>query len=76
VLLETYTNIGVLINSEKTLTSSSERSLLKNLSAWLGLITLARNKPILQRHLGPKDVLISAFDTGRLIVAIPLCARC
>ena len=49
VLLETYTNVRVLIQSEKTATMASERSLLKNLGTWLGSITLARNKPILHK---------------------------
>jgi len=42
VLVETFSNIHILLNSEKTLASSSERTLLKNLGSWLGLITLAR----------------------------------
>jgi len=49
VLLETYANIRILIQSEKTATSSSDRTLLKNLGIWLGSITLARNKPILHK---------------------------
>ena len=54
VLRETYANIQILLNSEKTVTSSSERSLLKNLGSWLGGLTLARNKPIRHKNIAFK----------------------
>ena len=38
----------VLLRSDKGVANFSDRSLLKNLGHWLGLLTLARNKPILQ----------------------------
>ncbi len=64
VLMETYTNIHILLNSQKisASSSSSERSLLKNLGAWLGLQTIARNKPILHRDLPLKQLIISVQD--------------
>ena len=47
VMLEvTYYNIQVLLRNDKIVSSSSERSLLKNLGSWLGLLTIAKNKPI------------------------------
>lgn len=54
VLRETYANIQILLNSEKSITSSSERNLLKNLGSWLGGITLARNKPIRHKNIAFK----------------------
>lgn len=39
----------VLLQSDKVPANFSDRSLLKNLGHWLGLQTLARNKPILMR---------------------------
>lgn len=54
VLRETYANILKLLNSDKTLSSSSERSLLKNLGAWLGGLTLARDKPIKHKDVSFK----------------------
>ncbi|CAG8600334.1 5031_t:CDS:2, partial [Diversispora eburnea] len=42
VLRETFANIKILLNSQKTIESASERSLLKNLGSWLGGMTLAR----------------------------------
>jgi CCR4-NOT transcription complex subunit 1 len=55
VLTETYTNIRALLSSEKTATSSQERTLLKNLGSWLGLVTLAKNKPIKHKDLALKE---------------------
>lgn len=37
----------VLLTSDKAAANFSDRSLLKNLGHWLGMITLAKNKPIL-----------------------------
>jgi CCR4-NOT transcription complex subunit 1 len=54
VLHETFANINVLLNSEKTVQSSSERSLLKNLGSWLGGMTLAKNKPIKHKNIAFK----------------------
>lgn len=51
VLAETIANILILLNSEKTISNSSERSLLKNLGSWLGRLTLAKNKPILHKSI-------------------------
>ena len=35
------------MRSDKGVNNFSDRSLLKNLGHWLGLLTLAKNKPIL-----------------------------
>ncbi|KAI7885612.1 Not1-domain-containing protein [Lichtheimia hyalospora FSU 10163] len=75
VLRETYANIQVLLNSEKTVSSSSERSLLKNLGSWLGGMTLARNKPIRHKHIALKDLLLEGYDNNRLIVVIPFVCK-
>ncbi|KAL7323175.1 CCR4-NOT core subunit cdc39, variant 5 [Mucor circinelloides] len=75
VLCETYANISILLNSEKTVSNSSERSLLKNLGSWLGKMTLAKNKPILHKHIAFKDLLLEGYDTQRLIVVIPFVCK-
>ncbi|CAB3987607.1 CCR4-NOT transcription complex subunit 1 isoform X5 [Paramuricea clavata] len=51
VLQETYRNIKVLLQSDKVPANFSDRSLLKNLGHWLGLMTLAQNKPVLMREM-------------------------
>lgn len=75
VLIESFAKSSSLLNSEKTVTSSTERTLLKNLGSWLGAITLARNKPIKHDNLAFKELLIQGFDCGRLIVAIPFVCK-
>jgi CCR4-NOT transcription complex subunit 1 len=70
-----YHNIGKLLRSPKITTSSSERSYLKNLGIWLGQITLARNRPILQRMLDCKELLLQGYETGKLIAVAPFLAK-
>ena len=50
----------MLLSSAKIRSSSSQRSLLKNLGSWLGQITLARNKAILMRDLDMKELICDA----------------
>ncbi|TPX41510.1 hypothetical protein SeLEV6574_g06049 [Synchytrium endobioticum] len=75
LLIETFLSIRNLLNSEKTVTSSQERTLLKNLGTWLGFITLAKNKPIKHKHLSFKDLLVEGFEHNRLIVVIPFVCK-
>ena len=58
----------VILQADKTSNNFSDRAILKNLGHWLGMQTLAKNKPILQivsrgmRSLGlapPREVQIS-----------------
>ncbi|KAJ9083831.1 CCR4-NOT core subunit cdc39 [Entomophthora muscae] len=75
ILDETFYNIDLLIRSEKTLTSAQERGLLKSLGSWLGLITLAKNRPILHNQMSFKDLLLDGFISQRLIVVIPFTCK-
>ncbi|KAI8988678.1 CCR4-Not complex component, Not1-domain-containing protein [Pilobolus umbonatus] len=75
VLRETFVNIKILLNSENTVSSSTERTLLKNLGSWLGGMTLAQNKPIKQKYVSFKDLLLEGYDTNRLIVIIPFVCK-
>lgn len=75
VLYETFVKLATLLNSEKTVQSSTERTLLKNLGSWLGGLTLAKNKPIKQQNIGFKELLIQGYDSNRLIVAIPFVCK-
>lgn len=75
ILHETLVRSTVLLNSEKTVQSSSERSYLKNLGSWLGSITLAKNKPIKHSNIAFKDLLIQGYDANRLMVAIPFVCK-
>ncbi|KAJ3305272.1 hypothetical protein HDV03_001870 [Kappamyces sp. JEL0829] len=75
ILFETLSRIKDLVNSEKTVNSSQERSYLKNLGAWLGAITLAKNKPIKHKNIAFKHLLMEGFEHKRLIVVIPFVCK-
>jgi CCR4-NOT transcription complex subunit 1 len=75
VLASVFRNVSKLLASPKITTSTTERSLLKNLGSFLGHMTLARNKPVLQRKLDVKEVLCQGFETGRLIAVTPFVAK-
>lgn len=75
VLYETFVKLSTLLNSEKTVQSSTERTLLKNLGSWLGGLTLAKDKPIRQNNIAFKQLLIEGYDSERLIVAIPFVCK-
>jgi CCR4-NOT transcription complex subunit 1 len=75
VLDSVYHNVTKLLQSPNITTSSSERSLLRNLGIWLGQTTLARNKPLLQRRVNLKELLFWGYGTGRLIAVCSFVAR-
>jgi CCR4-NOT transcription complex subunit 1 len=75
ILHETFVKSAALLNAEKTMQSSSERAILKNVGSWLGTITLARDQPIKHKNLAYKDMLLEAYDNTRLIVAIPFVCK-
>lgn len=75
VLRETLLNARILLNSPKTLDSSDDRNVLKNLGSWLGGLTLARDIPIRHKHLSLKDVLIEGYESGRLFIVIPFVCK-
>ncbi|CAI4215426.1 unnamed protein product [Parascedosporium putredinis] len=75
VLRETYSSVSRMLNAETTLQNSTERTHLKNLGGWLGLLTLARNKPIKHRNIAFKKLLLEAHDTKRLVVVIPFVCK-
>ncbi|KAJ8950014.1 hypothetical protein NQ318_002425 [Aromia moschata] len=77
VTRETFRNIRVLLRSDKAIANFSDRSLLKNLGHWLGMLTLSRNKPILQIDLDLKSLLVEAYHKGQqeLLYVVPFVAK-
>ncbi len=55
------------MTNDKSIANFSDRSLLKNLGHWLGLITLARNMPILLVDLDLKPLIIEAHQIGQQV---------
>ncbi|PLW31504.1 hypothetical protein PCANC_21074 [Puccinia coronata f. sp. avenae] len=66
---------ALMLNSEQTLKSGTDRTILKNLAWWLGSLTLAKNLPIKHHKIAFKDLLIQGFNSNRLIVAIPFVCK-
>jgi len=75
VLRQTYISVSRMLNAESTMQSSTDRTQLKYLGAWLGLLTLARDQPIKHRYIAFKQLLIEAHDTKRLVVVVPFVCK-
>ncbi|OJJ51485.1 hypothetical protein ASPZODRAFT_393809 [Penicilliopsis zonata CBS 506.65] len=75
VLRETYVSLNRLLNSEATLNSSTDRGHLKNLGAWLGSLTIAKDKPIKHKDVYFKGLLMEGFDSQRLMIVIPFTCK-
>ncbi|CAD7076764.1 unnamed protein product [Hermetia illucens] len=77
VTRETFRNIRVLLRSDKGIANFSDRSLLKNLGHWLGMMTLARNRPILQIDIDLKSLVVEAYHKGQqeLLYVVPFVAK-
>lgn len=77
VTKETFRNIRVLLRSDKGIENFSDRSLLKNLGHWLGMMTLGRNRPILHIDLDLKSLLVEAYHKGQqeLLYVVPFVAK-
>ncbi|KAK2750994.1 hypothetical protein FQN57_000069 [Myotisia sp. PD_48] len=75
VIRETYVSAIRLLNSESTMNSTIDRTHLKNIGGWLGSLTIAKDKPIKHKNIYFKDLLIEAFDSQRLMVAIPFTCK-
>ena len=65
VIKETYKDIDILLRLDKSKGNFSDRSVLKNLGHWLGLMLLARNKPILMVDLDMKHLIIEAYHASQ-----------
>ncbi|PTU21663.1 hypothetical protein P175DRAFT_0500547 [Aspergillus ochraceoroseus IBT 24754] len=75
VLRETYASTSKLLNSEGTLNSPPERGHLKNLGAWLGSLTIAKDKPIKHKDIYFKGLLLEGYDSQRLTIVIPFTCK-
>ncbi|CAF4400112.1 unnamed protein product, partial [Adineta steineri] len=67
----------ILLLSDKQINNIPDRTLLKNLGHWLGLITIGRNKPIIATDLEVKSLVIEAYHTGPqdLLYIIPFVSK-
>jgi CCR4-NOT transcription complex subunit 1 len=67
---DTIFYIRKLLNSENIDKSIKEQNVLKNLGSWLGIITLSKNRPILAKDLDMKELIIDAYENGKLNIII------
>lgn len=77
VIRETFRNIKVLLSGNKEAENFSDRSLLKNLGHWLGMLTIGKSRPILALDLDVKKLLIEAYHKGphELLYVVPFIAK-
>lgn len=77
VCRETLRNIKVLLRADKSIANFSDKSLLKNLGHWLGMLTLAKNKPILHTDIDMKSLLVESYNKGlqEMQYVIPFVAK-
>jgi CCR4-NOT transcription complex subunit 1 len=75
ILRTTYACAIKMLNAESTINSSMERTYLKNIGSWLGLLTIAKDKPVKHKNIYFRDLLLEAFDTQRLVVVIPFTCK-
>jgi CCR4-NOT transcription complex subunit 1 len=66
LIKDTIIFIKKLLNSEKIAKETKEKNILKNLGNWLGILTLAKNRPILAKDLDLKELIFEAYENGRL----------
>ena len=75
VLRYSYLMARELLLSNAVIVDTVQRTKLKNLGRWIGKLTLQRNKPVLHRDLDLKHLLFGAYESGRLIAAIPFITK-
>jgi len=72
VLDETYEKVTVIFEPDEI---TADRTFVRALGTWLGLLTLARDRPIRSNRLVLKDILIDAYDRQRLPHVLPFVAK-
>ena len=67
---DTIFYIRKLLNSENLEKNIDKQNALKNLGSWLGIITLSKNRPILAKDLDMKELILDAYENGKLNIII------
>lgn len=77
VVRELHRNIQVLLRADKGVEKFNDRTILKNLGHWLGLMTIAKNKPVLQVDIDIKSLIVEAYHLGvhELLYIVPFVAK-
>lgn len=75
VIDSTLHNVTKFLSSSNITNSTSERSILRHFGMWLGQMTLAKNKPLLQRRINLKQLIFWGYESGHLIAVCPFVAK-
>jgi len=65
-------NIAMDFGYNKTQLDATERNTMRNCGAWIGIMTIARNKPILQKSLDIKQRLYMSTENRSLGAMVPI----
>jgi CCR4-NOT transcription complex subunit 1 len=66
-----HSSTRALLESDRAITQTNERTLIKQLGSWLGLLTFAKNKPVLAKDMDLKQLIADAYTRGRMIAVLP-----
>lgn len=75
VLKKSVLTARSMLTSEKITFNNDERRMLRTLGAWIGLLTLGRNRPILRKDLDLKKLCLEAYSKGRLFCVVPFVSK-
>jgi len=70
-----YDAIGSLLTSRSIDEKSHERMFLRYLGMFIGKLTIGRTKPLLQKKLNLKQLIVASYEENRLIVVIPFVSK-
>jgi len=82
VTRETYSLLRRLLDTdrvapgvERNVIQLNDKNVLKNLGSWLGLLTLARNKPIILKEFDIKGIIVEGYENKKLDYILPLVCK-
>ena len=73
ILITTLRQLYVFIGAKDI--HRVDKKILKNLSQWLGIITLGRNKPIKYKNVAFRELLLHAYKENRLEIVVPFVTK-
>jgi len=79
---ETYSLLRKLLETDRVIPGVernpiqlNDKNVLKNLGSWLGMLTLARNKPIILKEFDIKGIIVEAYENRKLDYILPLVCK-
>lgn len=75
MIKDTISFIKKLLLSDNIAKDSKEKKVLSNLGSWLGINTLAKNKPVLAKDLDLKEIIFDAYENGKMMSIIPFVCK-